>query len=105
MSLSPGVPAIIVACCLALASLAVSMVAGLAANNPTDVILSRALVSMLGGLVAGIIIGKIGERCVRDRIASTPMRAGRVGAMGGGIGGASVHDNDHGGTSPTTHAH
>ncbi len=106
MSLSPGVPAIIVACCLALSALSVSLVAGMAAENPTDVILTRGLLSMLGGLAAGFIVGKIGERVVRDRIALTPVRAGRPGPRGApSHGGVRPNAMGTGISSPTTNTH
>jgi len=104
--LSPGVPAIIVACCLALSALSVSLVAGMASDNPTDVILSRGLISLLGGLLAGLIVGKIGERVVRDRIAMTPVRPGRPGFRApSAYEGVRPNVVDSAASSPTTNTH
>ncbi len=69
--MSPGVPTKIVAACIALAAFVVSIVAGLGVDNPTDVILSRALMSMAGGFVVGMFVGLFSERIVREVIASS----------------------------------
>ncbi len=83
--MSPGVPTKIVAACIALAAFVVSIVAGLGVGNPTDVILARALMSMLGGFGVGLFVGLFSERIVRGVIASslngTPSTAG---VRGGG---------------------
>jgi len=49
----------------------VSIVAGLGVGNPTDVILARALMSMLGGFAVGLFVGLFSERIVRGVIASS----------------------------------
>ncbi|MBL0871313.1 MAG: hypothetical protein IBJ18_12135 [Phycisphaerales bacterium] len=73
------------AACIALAAFVVSIVAGLGVNNPTEVILSRALMSMAGGFVVGMFVGLFSERIVREVIASslkaTPSSSG---VRGGG---------------------
>lgn len=67
--MQPGTASRLVAACLALAAFAVSIIAGLAVDNPADVILTRALICMLGGLVVGLIAGTLAERVVQEQIA------------------------------------
>ncbi|MGQ0627617.1 MAG: hypothetical protein ACT4PL_05895 [Phycisphaerales bacterium] len=58
----------IIAACMALTAFAVAVVAGVAAENGVDVVLTRALWSMgLGGLV-GIVIGAAAEAAVATTI-------------------------------------
>lgn len=63
-------PTRIIGACLGLTGFAVAIVAGLAADNPADEILGRALLSMLGCQLAGLAIGCVAERAIEERAAS-----------------------------------
>lgn len=55
-----------IAACAALAGFAVAVLAGLAVNNPADVILSRAVTALFGCYFAGGAIGLVMEFAVRE---------------------------------------
>ncbi len=65
-----GVPGRVIAAIFALAAFAVAIVAGLAVGNPPGRILASALVSMVLCQVVGWAVGAIGERVVREHLAS-----------------------------------
>jgi len=53
-----------------LTGFAVAILGGLAADNPTSVILTRALIAMAACYVVGAFIGLLASRAVRDATAS-----------------------------------
>lgn len=67
--MSPGVPTKLAAASLGLAGFAIALVAGLAADNPADVVLGRALVALLLCNLAGWIAGVVAERTVAEGVA------------------------------------
>ena len=67
-SVSSGVPTKVIAAIGGLAAFAIALVAGLAADNPADVVLFRALVALLVCNVVGWFIGLIGERTIREAL-------------------------------------
>lgn len=68
--MSSGVPTRVIAACCALAGFAIAIIVGLAAENPADVVLVRALVALVACKLLGWIIGSIGEWTVRSSIAA-----------------------------------
>ena len=63
-----GMPTKVIGGCLALGAFAVAIVAGLAADNPADEILSRALIAMAVCYPVGVIIGVVAERAVDEHV-------------------------------------
>ena len=51
-----------------LSGFAIALIAGLAADNPADTVLSRAIVAMLVLHILGWIVGSIGERTVVESL-------------------------------------
>jgi NhaP-type Na+/H+ or K+/H+ antiporter len=84
---APGVASKVIAACCGLSAFAVAVLAGLAADNPTEVILGRALVSMIGMQLVGLLIGSIAERTVSEAIeryrAERPVADAAAGATPG----------------------
>ncbi|MEC9372770.1 MAG: hypothetical protein VYC34_02965 [Planctomycetota bacterium] len=74
-----GATARLIAGCCGLGAFAVAIVAGLAANNAADTILSRSLLSLFVCYLVGYAIGLAAERAVRDGVdayrASNPLPA------------------------------
>lgn len=68
--MTPGVPTKVVGACCALAAFVISIIAGLAVDNPLDQILTRAIVSLLIGYVVGAVVGAIGEKTIAEAIKS-----------------------------------
>lgn len=67
--MQPGTAAKIIAACLGLSGFAVAVASGLAADNPADIVLTRALIALVACQVIGLLIGIAAERVVRERIA------------------------------------
>ncbi len=87
--MAPGVASRVIAASCGLSGFAVALIAGLAADNPAEVILGRALVCMLAVQLLGIVIGAVCERTVREAVekyrGSRPVPEPRVkGALSGG---------------------
>jgi len=66
--LSPGIPAKVIASTMGLAAFVIAVVAGLSAENPVELILGRAMVSLCACYVVGLIAGLVAERAVTERI-------------------------------------
>ena len=66
--MSPGTPTRVIASSMGLSAFAIATIAGLAADNPADSVLMRALVSMIVCHVIGVTLGMIGERAVREGV-------------------------------------
>jgi len=62
----PGTPAKVIASTMGLAGFTVAILAGLSADNPTESILGRAVLSMLVCNVVGFLLGSIGAGTIRD---------------------------------------
>jgi hypothetical protein len=60
----------LIACSVALCGFVVALLAGLAAGNPTDLVLSRALASLIACFALGSLVGAMADRTVRDTVAS-----------------------------------
>jgi len=58
----------VIASALGLAAFSIAIIAGLAADNPTDVILLRALASMFVCYLIGSVIGLSAERALQEAI-------------------------------------
>jgi hypothetical protein len=65
---SPGTPTKVIASSMGLSAFAIATIAGLAADNPAENVLTRAIVSMFVCHVIGIALGMIGERAVREGV-------------------------------------
>jgi hypothetical protein len=63
-----------VAACTAFAAFSVSILVGLAAENPSDTVLSRALIAMALGFGGGFMIGMICEWIVEQEIMRVESR-------------------------------
>ena len=59
----------VVAGCLGLTGFAVAVIAGIAASNPLDVILTRALLGMIVATIIGAVIGHVAGYAVSTTIA------------------------------------
>jgi hypothetical protein len=64
----PGVPTKIIGACAGLTAFAIALVAGLAADNPAEDVLFRALIALVACQLLGGLIGMVSERIVRDAI-------------------------------------
>lgn len=73
--MSPGVPTKVIAANVGLTAFAVALVAGLAADNPLDQIVTRALVAMIVCHVVGYGVGSLMERALRDSLESYKIAA------------------------------
>lgn len=63
-----GVPAKVVSASFALGAFAIAIIAGLAAGNPTLVILIDALIALVVCNVVGLIIGAVMEHAVNEHV-------------------------------------
>jgi len=63
-----GTPAKLAAGCCALGAFAVAIIAGLAAENAADVILTRAIVCMSVCYLVGALIGAVGSRAIEEGV-------------------------------------
>ena len=63
-----------VGACTAFAAFSVSIIVGLAAENPGDTVLSKALIAMGCGFGAGFVIGLVCEWIVEQEIARVELR-------------------------------
>lgn len=61
-------PAKVIAACAGLSGFSIAILAGLAVNNPADVILSRAVAALFISYIAGGVIGMLMDRTVTDGI-------------------------------------
>lgn len=68
--MNAGMPTRVIAACLGLAAFCVALIAGLAADNPSEQILIRAIVSMFVGNAVGFVIGLVAERAVEEHLSS-----------------------------------
>lgn len=66
--MSQGVPTKVVAASMGLSGFAVCMIAGLAVDNPLDVIVTRAIIAMSVCYVVGILIGLAAQAAVSNRL-------------------------------------
>jgi len=66
---SPSVPTKVIAASAGLSGFAVGLIAGLASDNPAEVILARALVALIGCQIVGWVVGIVGERVIRSALA------------------------------------
>lgn len=64
-----GVPTKVAGACLGLSGFAVAIIAGLSADNPADVILTRAILAMAALGALGQALGALAERAVDQRVA------------------------------------
>lgn len=68
MCLISGTLSKVVSACCGLAAFAIAVLAGLAVENPGDVILLRALLCMVACQGVGLVVGMIIERVVAESI-------------------------------------
>jgi cation transporter-like permease len=61
-------PAKVIASTMGLAGFAVALLAGLGADNPTESILGRAIISLLVCHVVGYALGVVGESAIRRAV-------------------------------------
>lgn len=66
--MSSTLPIKVIGPCLALGAFSTAMLVGLSADNPADVILSRALVAMFAGYAVGSAIALVVNRIVSDEL-------------------------------------
>lgn len=94
-TLSPGVPTKIIGACFGLTAFAIATIAGLLAGNAAEVVIGRALVSMVICQVVGWVIGFIGERTVTDAIreyqSARPVDGSEAGSAAQNVGPGSSH--------------
>lgn len=94
--MAPGVASKVIAASCGLSAFSIALVAGIAVDNPAEVILGRALVCMVGVQLLGFVIGAVAERTVREAVeqyrASRPVPEPPVkgGPPGGGTEGEDV---------------
>ena len=62
-----GAPTRVIAASLGLGAFAVSIIAGMAADNPIDQVLTRALVALVACVVVGSVLGTVAE-CRRGNL-------------------------------------
>jgi hypothetical protein len=85
----PGVPSKVIAACAGLCGFSIALIAGIAVDNPAEVVLVRALGAMFACQIVGWVAGTVAERIVRDAVSayreahpvntsSTPARAASV---------------------------
>lgn len=67
-------PAKVIAAGFGLTAFAVAVVAGIAADNPSQVVLKHAIIAMICCQVVGLFIGALGERVVNDAVAEYQSR-------------------------------
>lgn len=92
--MEPGALTRLTAAIVGLAGFALSVIAGLAASNPLDTTVTRALTAMLICAAVGVVVGAMAESVVRQRIAqSSPRRATPTSIPKGNAGGAPVTHN------------
>lgn len=86
-----GGPTRVIAASLGLAAFSVALIAGLAADNPAETILMRAMVSMVVCHVLGWCVGLTAERAVTEAVSAYEQERSRI-AVEGGVpaGGAEV---------------
>jgi putative Mn2+ efflux pump MntP len=65
---SPGIPTKVIGACAGLTAFAIALVAGLAADNPAEDVLFRALIALVACQLIGGLVGMVGERTVREAI-------------------------------------
>lgn len=63
-------PTRLIGACMGLGGFALAIVAGLVADNPTNQILIRAILSMLGCQLVGLAIGAVAEMAIDERSAA-----------------------------------
>lgn len=61
-------PARVIAACFATCAFAVAIITGLAVGNGSSEILSRAIISLFGGYLLGLIAGEVLSFAIRDHI-------------------------------------
>lgn len=66
--MTQATPAKIAAGCCALGAFSVAIIAGLAADNPADVILTRAIISMFVCYLIGVGIGHAGSLAIDEGV-------------------------------------
>lgn len=64
-----GTPTKVTGACLGLSGFAVAIVAGLSADNPADLILTRAIISMAALGALGQALGAVAERVIDQRMS------------------------------------
>jgi len=77
--------AIPTACCTAVVCFAVSMLAGVAVDNPAGAILARSLGAMLVGWPVGLAAGIVLERLFREQADAEALQAVELDATSGGL--------------------
>jgi len=68
--LNKGTPTRIFGACMGLAAFFIAVLAGLAVDNPADVILARAILAMGASCIIGSILGAVAERAVNDQLST-----------------------------------
>ena len=78
--------AIPTACCTAVVCFAVSVLAGVAVDNPAGAILARSLGAMVIGWPIGLVAGVVLERLFREQADAEALRAVELDSYPGGAG-------------------
>ena len=68
--MTPGTTNKAIGACAGLSGFAIAVIAGIAADNPFDIVVSRALFALPICFTVGFILGTAGERVVQEVIAS-----------------------------------
>lgn len=79
--MTPGGPTRVIAASLGLSAFSIAVVAGLAADNPAETILFRAVISMAACHVVGWCVGLTAERAVTDAVAVYGRERARIAAQ------------------------
>lgn len=66
--MAPGIPTKVIGVCAGLTAFSIAMVAGIAADNPAEDVLLRAILAMFACQLIGWIVGAISERIVREAL-------------------------------------
>jgi hypothetical protein len=77
--------AIPTACCTAVVCFAVSVLAGVAVDNPAGAILARSLGVMLVGWPVGLVAGVVLERLFREQADAEALQAVELDSTSGGL--------------------
>lgn len=77
-------PVNIIASCLAMTAFSIAVISGLFAGNPSDEVLLRAVLSLAGCFVVGVLVGKAAEGAILEHVQSLqsapPAESGRPAA-------------------------
>lgn len=72
--MTKGTPTRIFAACMGLSAFGIAVFSGLIVDNPSDIILARAILAMAVCFVVGSVLGAAGERAIADHLDTRARR-------------------------------